>query len=295
VRLADGALLDCTLRGKFRLEGLKTTNPVAVGDRVVVDDTEDGSPVIAEILPRHNYILRRSTKLSSQVQMLCANVDQAVLVVTVVRPFTPLGYIDRFLVMCEAYHVPVVIVFNKYDLVEQDEKEREKLLDFEFLYRKIGYATHVLNALDKTNAAAMQQLFAGKVTFIGGVSGSGKSTLANLADETLNLKTGVISDYSEKGRHTTTFAEMYALQSGGYVIDAPGFKEFDVVDITRQELSHYFIDMRRFIADCRFNNCTHTNEPGCAVKAALEKEELFESRYHTYLNILESIPTNFQK
>lgn len=292
MRTITGAILDSTLRGKFRLEGLKTTNPVAVGDHVTVD-VQDGSPVITQIQPRHNYILRRSTKLSSQVQMLCANVDQAVLVVTVKQPFTSLGYIDRFLVMCEAYHVPVVLVFNKYDLVEQDEREREKLLDFEFLYRKIGYTTHILNALDAANAGKAQTIFADKVSFIGGVSGSGKSTLANLADATLQLKTAEISNYSEKGRHTTTFAEMHPLQSGGYIIDAPGFKEFDVVSITRQELSHYFVDMRRFIGNCRFNNCTHINEPGCAVKEAVEKEQLFQSRYHTYLSILESIPASF--
>ncbi len=294
VREANGTIHDCSLRGKFRLEGLRTTNPVAVGDRVVVTMVE-GPPVITAILPRDNYILRRATKLSSQSQMLCANVDQAVIVVTIERPFTPLGFVDRFLVMCEAYHVPAVVVLNKIDLLKQNEERWEHMLDYEFIYKRIGYPTYMINATDTAHAEVAQALFHNKTTFIAGVSGSGKSTLANLVDPTLTLRVGEISEHSEKGKHTTTYAEMHTLTHGGYIIDAPGFREFEIVGISRQELSGYFPEMRALINQCRFNNCSHTNEPECAIKQALDEDKISPTRYHTYLGMLENMETDYER
>jgi ribosome biogenesis GTPase len=287
VRTGKGEVIECSLRGKFRLDDLKTTNPLAVGDQVEIR-FEGSDWVISKILPRNNYLLRKAVKLSSQTQMLCANIDQAVLIVTLSKPFTPLGYIDRFLVMAEAYHIPVVLLFNKIDLITSD-KEKEKLIDFMFTYADIGYAVDKLVATDLQYQTSMQDILKDKVSFIAGPSGAGKSSFINLVDPELNLKTGLVSEHTEKGKHTTTFAELFQLHCGGEIIDAPGFREFDITGIERTELSHYFREMRPLLPGCRFNNCTHTNEPGCAVKAALEEGELAHTRYNTYLGMLESI------
>lgn len=289
VRCDDGHTVDATLRGKFRLEGSRATNPIAVGDRVTIND--EGA--IAAIAPRHNALYRRATKSTSLEQALCANVDQALFVGTLAFPFTPLGYIDRFSVMCEAYHIPVVLVFNKVDLVV-DEAAENKLDDYVYIYESIGYRVLTGSALDAGFRQRVVEVLQGKVTFLGGPSGVGKSSLINLADPTLQLKTGTVSDHTEKGRHTTTYAEMHALSFGGFVIDAPGFREFDIVGIERAELSHYFPEMRRLMSGCRFNNCTHTAEPGCAVVAALETGEVAHTRYHTYTSMLESIPKSHE-
>lgn len=281
------------LRGKFRLEGLKTTNPLAVGDVVSLTLTEGQAPVITHIHPRKNCILRRSTRSHSQQQMLCANIDQAVFVFTLKEPFTPLSYADSFLVMCEAYHIPAVVVFNKMDLLMAEEQAH--LADYAAQYEQAGYGVLSLSALAATAAPAVQHLLQGRVSFLGGASGAGKSTLVNLASPALDLRTGTISTHTSKGRHTTTYAELYALEypdaHGAAVIDAPGFREFEVTGLAKTELSHYYPEMRALLQECRFNNCTHTDEPGCAIKAAYEAGTLAPARYHTYLNLLASVLT----
>ena len=289
VQLADGRVVDATLRGKFRLEGSRATNPIAVGDRVTLND--EGA--IAAIAPRHNALYRRATKLTAREQVLAANLDQALFVGTLAYPFTPLGYIDRFLVMCEAYHIPAVLVFNKADLVA-DEAAENKLDDYVYIYRSAGYRVLTGSALDPAFRPEVVAVLQGKLTFLVGPSGAGKSTLINLADPALHLKTAEVSAHTEKGRHTTTYAELYPLAFGGAVIDAPGFREFDIVGIERAELAHFFPEMRRLMSGCRFNNCTHTAEPGCAVVAGLETGEVAHTRYHTYTSMLEGIPTSHQ-
>ncbi len=293
VRLPEGQLIEATLRGKLRLQGLKTTNPVAVGDRVELL-SEGGTWVIAAVAERHNFIARKAVKASSQVQILCANVDQALMVASLKEPFTALGYIDRFLVMCEAYHVPAVVVFNKTDLLES-EKELGRLDDFAFIYEQAGYPVYPVSALAATHQAEVLALLKDKVSFLAGPSGAGKSSLINLVDPTLQLRTGVISTHTLKGRHTTTFAEMYPLAFGGYVIDAPGFREFDLVNIGPEELGGYFPEFRKLMPGCQFNNCLHTHEPNCAVRAAVERELLADTRYHTYLGMLGALQAEQQK
>lgn len=285
VRLPDGQRINCTLRGKLRLADNKGTNPVAVGDRVRLE-TAGEVPVIAEVLPRHNHLIRKAVKKSAQYQVLAANIDQAICVACIELPFTPLGYIDRFLVMAEAYHIPAVIVFNKIDLLDK-EKHLDKLADFVALYESLGYRVLMLSALDPGYADAVKDLLQGKISFLIGQSGSGKSTLVNLADPELRLRTGDISLHTGKGKHTTTFAELHHLAFGGAVIDAPGFKEFDLVGIDKYELSHYFPEMRALLGQCRFNNCTHTFEPDCAIKAAVAEGTIADSRFNTYLSMLE--------
>lgn len=287
VRLADGRTIEATLKGKFRLEGSRATNPIAVGDRVSLDTTGP-SASIAAIAPRHNALYRRATKLTAHEQVLAANLDQALFVGTLAFPFTPLGYVDRFLVMCEAYHIPAVLVFNKTDLVV-DAAAENKLDDYVYIYTSIGYRVLTGSALDPAFQPALVEVLRDKTTFLGGPSGAGKSTLINLADPRLNLKTSTVSAHTEKGRHTTTYAEMFPLSFGGAVIDAPGFREFGIVGIERAELAHFFPEMQRLMPQCKFNNCTHQAEPGCAVVAALETGEVAHTRYHTYTAMLEGI------
>jgi ribosome biogenesis GTPase len=288
VRLPNGQVLVATLRGKLRQDELDSTNPVAVGDRVRLDVAGE-APVVAEILPRDNYMLRRSTHNEHHRQILCANIDQAVFVFTVEYPFTALGSLDRFLVMAEAYHIPVTIVFTKVDLLKSKEKLWAKLADYRAIYEDAGYPHLALNATNPDNAEKVRNLLQGKVTFLAGASGAGKSTLVNLADPHLQLRTQPLARGSNKGQHTTTFAEMHPLSMGGYVVDAPGFREFDVFGIEPEELSHYYPEMRALLPQCRYNNCLHVNEPDCAVLAAVRSYDLPESRYNTYLNILESV------
>lgn len=293
VRLADGTTLICTLRGKLRLTDSEATNPVAVGDHVEIDDSGQ-SPAIAGVLPRRNHLIRKSVKQSARHQVLAANIDQAICVACIDLPFTPLGYIDRFLVMAEAYHIPAVIVFNKIDILEK-EKHLTKLMDFVRLYQGLGYRVEMLSALEPDFRENVVALLKDKVSFLAGLSGSGKSTLINLADPDLQLRTGTISTHSGKGRHTTTFAELHPLAFGGAVVDAPGFKEFELVGIERTELSHYFVEMRKLLPLCKYNNCTHTFEPDCAVKDAVYLGEIAESRFNTYLSMLEGIESESRK
>lgn len=286
VQLADGSVQDCKLRGKFRIQGIKTTNPVAVGDRVRISMEEDVG-FIREILPRHNYVLRKSINLARRAHILAANIDQAIILFTLEQPVTTLGYVDRLLITCEAYHIPVVIVFNKIDLL--DEQGLERLADHREKYEKIGYQSLSISAENPKYAGEVRELLKDKTSFVVGRSGAGKSTTINLAAPGLDLKTGDISDFSGRGKHTTVFAEMFDLDFGGRIIDSPGFKEMVIFDFEKAELCHYFPEMRSYLDDCKFSNCMHVSEPGCAVKEAVAEGEIAESRYHTYLGMLHEI------
>ena len=279
----DGQKVVCKVRGKIRLEGIKESNPVAVGDRVAFDlDHDIGA--ITEILPRTNHILRQSVKKTAHAHVLAANVDQAFLVVTLAMPRTSLGFIDRFLVSAESYRIPQTLVFNKKDLLTPDEQEyQEALMD---LYRRIGVGVIAVSAL-LDDVAELRDLLAGKTTLIAGHSGVGKSTLLNRIDPAINQRVGEISGYSEKGTHTTTFAEMFVIGPNTYVIDTPGVKEWGLVDMNEQELSDYFPEMRERRLDCKFGSrCLHVSEPKCAVIPAVQRNEIPPSRYESYLSML---------
>ncbi|MFN3555193.1 MAG: ribosome small subunit-dependent GTPase A [Bacteroidales bacterium] len=276
---------DCRLRGKFKIEGLRSTNPVAVGDYVSFEPEGDGQTgIITHLHERRNHIIRKSTNLSRKSQVIAANLDQALLIATLYVPRTSTGFIDRFLVNCEAYSVPACIVFNKLDLYE--EPELQLLDELIAIYQPLGYPCLKVSATQGTHLKELASLLAGKTTLLSGHSGVGKSTLVNAIEPNLNLKTGDISFVHLKGKHTTTFAEMFALANGGYIIDTPGIKEFGLVDFEPWELSHYYPEMRECFNQCRFDNCTHVHEPGCRVKEELEKGTVSPSRYYNYLNIL---------
>ncbi|NNC83039.1 MAG: ribosome small subunit-dependent GTPase A [Flavobacteriales bacterium] len=291
VILENGEEKVCKLRGKIRLQGMRTTNPVAVGDRVIVE-IDDDSHVIAEILPRENHIIRRSTNLSKESHIIAANVDQLVLMVTLSQPSTSTGFIDRVLVTAEAYHIPSIVLFNKVDLL--DEEGLDRLKEWKELYSNIGYTCLEMNAL-KVEQADLEHLFKDKVTLLTGHSGVGKSTLTNRLQPGLELKTGDISEAYNKGKHTTTFAEMHPLDIGGYIVDTPGIKGFGMVATDKADLSHYFLEMREVLHECKFNDCRHINEPGCAVKEALEKGEIHPSRYRSYINMYEEDEGPYRK
>lgn len=291
VTAIDGEVYECVVRGKFRIAGLTSTNPVAVGDKVrfqVPTDREQEPGLIREILPRENYMLRRAIMNTHKVHVLAANIDQAVLLLTLREPTTSMGFADRFLVVAEAYHIPAYIVINKIDLLDTPE-EKEVLEAIHEMYASVGYPVLELSALDPTYKAQVEALLKDKVSFIGGHSGSGKSTLINLIDPDLHLKTATISTYSGKGRHTTTYSEMFSLAGGGFIIDSPGIKELGLSGFEKTELSHYFPEMRERLADCKFNDCTHLHEPGCAVLAALKAGEIAESRFMSYLSMFADI------
>ena len=286
VRFIDGTVKDCVLRGKIRLNDLDSTNPVAVGDYVDVL-VEADSHVIQSIAKRENYLLRRATKSSASRQILCANIDQAVIVYTLDHPHTPLGFLDSFLVTAGAYHIPVVIVLNKIDTLRI--KRQQQLEDFVALYQSLGYRVEMLSALDDSYHNLALELLAEKRSFVAGRSGSGKSSFVNLADPQLNLKTAPVSTTNRYGRHTTTFAELFRLSCGGWVIDAPGVREFHLTDLEPNEVSHYFPEMLIQLKGCRFNNCIHTSEPDCAVFNALEQGLIAETRYNSYLMMLDEL------
>lgn len=280
----DGQRYDCRIVGKFRIKGIKTTNPIAVGDRVKFDLERDHQQgLINDLLPRKNYIIRKSINLSKQAQILAANLDLAMLVVTLASPRTSLGFIDRFLVTAEAYDVPAVLVFNKLDLFSN--RGLEILEEFKSIYQQIGYPCYEISALKGTNINGVQQLIKDKITLISGHSGVGKSSLINALLPDMKLKTGEVSDWSDKGQHTTTFAEMFALPQGGFIVDTPGIRELGIIDIEKDELAHFFPEIFQTSHSCRFNNCRHINEPGCAVLAAVENGEIAASRYESYLSI----------
>ena len=300
--LADGGdTFACRLRGNFRIRGCKQTNPIAVGDRVVFQILSDGTGFITDIGERRNCIIRRATKLSKQTHVIAANIDLMCLVATLGLPRTSTGFIDRLLVTAEAYHIPAVIVFNKCDLYDNELWELHN--EIKQIYSSAGYPVYEVSAITGQGVEAIKELIAGKVSLFTGHSGVGKSALLNAIDPSLNLKVGEISDWSLKGKHTTTFAEIFPINisnlqtiepsnSRTFLIDTPGIKEFGMVDFTPEELSHFFPEMRSRLHDCHFTNCTHRHEPGCAVKAALENAEISIERYHNYLNILESIESN---
>ncbi|MAC85992.1 MAG: ribosome small subunit-dependent GTPase A [Flavobacteriales bacterium] len=280
----DGVQLDCRIRGKFRIQGLKSTNPVAVGDRVLLDlNGEDY--LISKILERKNYIIRKSVNLSKQVHIIAANIDQAFLIVTLASPTTSVGFIDRFLVTAEAYQIPTVLVFNKVDLY--DEFDREYHDEIVQMYTKSGYECLETSALDQMNIDLLTTKMTAKVTLLSGHSGVGKSTLVNVIDTELDLVTQQVSEAHNKGMHTTTFAEMYPLHFGGFIIDTPGIKGFGLVDVSEFELADYFPEILRLKGQCKFHNCKHVNEPKCAVKDAVAVDEIHPVRYESYLSILE--------
>lgn len=282
----NGALLDCRIKGLFRIKGIKTTNPIAVGDNVEFEMEKDGKAVINKIAERKNYIIRKSINLSKQSHILAANIDSAFLVVTLAFPRTSAGFIDRFLLTAEAYHIPTSIIFNKIDLFENDAEEMKDLNDFIQIYERIGYKCYKVSATKKENIALLQELTKNKTTLIAGHSGVGKSTLVNAMDSNLDLRVGEISDAHSKGKHTTTFAEMHPLVYGGFIIDTPGIKELGLVDMGKEEISGYFPEMHALKNKCKFNNCLHLNEPKCAVIEAVEKGEIAASRYNSYIGIM---------
>ena len=279
VQTDDGQLLDCKVKGNFRLRGIRSTNPVAVGDRVCVSEGN----FITEIEDRRNYIIRKSINLSKQSHIIAANVDQALLVVTVNRPQTNTTFIDRFLASAEAYRVPVVLIFNKTDLLDDDEKHYQQMLIH--LYETVGYECRAISAETGDGVDALLPMLQGKITLLSGNSGVGKSTIINRLVPGVNLRTAEISDAHQMGQHTTTFSEMIPLGEG-WLIDTPGIKGFGTFDMEPEELTSYFKEIFRFSKDCRFSNCTHTHEPGCAVLQALENHYIAQSRYQSYLSML---------
>lgn len=291
VHLDDGRRVECRVKGIFKLEEEKLTNPVAVGDTVSVEFEDTGNTaVIAEIFPRVNYISRQSPRQKQARHIIAANLSQAFLVATISSPRTSTGFIDRFLLTAEAYGIPAHIIFNKQDLMSA--KDFNKQDDMMETYAQIGYPVHLTAAQSGEGMEELKNLLKDKTTLISGHSGVGKSTLINAIHPLANLKTGAISEYHQKGMHVTTFAEMHELPFGGFVIDTPGIKEFGLLDIEPQEASHYFREMRDFVNDCKFNNCLHVNEPKCAVKQALLDGKISEERYKNYLNILEDSKTS---
>ena len=280
-----GQLIDCKIKGNFRLKGIRSTNPVAVGDHVTLVPNNEGTAFITEIADRRNYIIRKASNLSKQSHIIAANVDQAMLVVTVNYPQTSTTFIDRFLASAEAYRIPVVLIFNKVDILDDDEL---RYLDMMInLYETVGYECRSISAERGDGVETVMQLLEGKVTVLSGNSGVGKSTLINRLLPDANLRTSEISDAHNTGMHTTTFSEMLPLPSGGYIIDTPGIKGFGTFNIEPEELSGYFKEIFRFSRDCRFSNCTHTHEPGCAVLKAVEDHYIAVSRYQSYLSMLD--------
>lgn len=290
VRTDDGRTIESKIKGNFRLKGIRSTNPVAVGDHVEIVTNQEGTAFITAIDDRRNYIIRKSQNLSKQSHILAANVDQAFLIVTVSHPQTSTTFIDRFLASAEAYSVPVVLVFNKCDILSDDERHYQKMMME--LYRTIGYDCFEITAKSGEGVDELRKNLPGKITLLSGNSGVGKSTLINQILPGANLRTAEISDAHDTGMHTTTFSEMLEIPGGGYIIDTPGIKGFGTFDMEPTELTSYFREIFNFSKDCRFNNCTHTHEPGCAVLKAVEEHYISASRYQSYLSMLEDKDEN---
>ena len=289
VKNESGKQFNARLKGVFKIEDSRSTNPLAVGDLVEIEmeNESEGSVVINTIHDRKNYINRQSPRGRFQHHIIAANIDQSLMIATLKEPRTSQGFIDRFLVACEMYHVPAAIILNKADIYKK--KEQEKYDEWKQIYEKIGYPIILTSVKENTGIGEVKGLLTNKITLISGHSGVGKSSLLNILIPELNIKTQDVSGWSGKGLHTTTFAEMFDLPGGGKIIDTPGMREFGLVDISKQELSHYFPEMRDRLNDCQFNNCLHVNEPGCAIKEAVVNQEIAEERYISYCNILETI------
>jgi ribosome biogenesis GTPase / thiamine phosphate phosphatase len=281
-----GDVLDCSVKGKLRIKELRTTNPIAVGDNVLFDfDKKNNSGIITEVLDRRNYILRKASNLSKHSQIIAANVDQVFLIITIVLPETPVEFIDRFLITAEAYRVEAIIVINKTDIYDMHEIEKMKYI--ESMYTKIGYECIPISVREKRGLERLKTLMKDKISLVSGNSGVGKTTLLNTFDPALRLKTDEISDYHKQGKHITTFPEMHRMPFGGFVIDTPGIRGFGVVDMERNEIYHFFREIFRISKECRFNNCLHLDEPGCAVRNGVEKGDIDFLRYRSYLNIMD--------
>ena len=274
-------ILSCRMRGKLRLRGVRSTNPIVVGDTVVCECGEDGEWIIVDIAPRRNYIIRRASNLSKESHIIAANIDRAMLVVTLIEPVTATEFVDRFLVTCEAYKVPATILLAKIDLLSE-----ESIAEFHRIYEGAGYEVIDISATQGIGVERVKEMLAGKTTLLSGNSGVGKSTLIGAIDPTIEIRTGEISDSFHKGKHTTTFSTMYRT-ADGFIIDTPGVKGFGLIDIDDKELWHYFPEMISRAGECRFFNCTHTHEPHCAVIEAVKSEEIAYSRYESYLKILD--------
>jgi ribosome biogenesis GTPase len=285
IKTDNGRLINAKLKGNFRLKDIRSTNPVAVGDRVLIEDNADSTAFICEIEDRKNYMIRRSSNLSKQSHILAANLDQAFLIATVNHPVTSTAFIDRFLATTEAYRIPALLFFNKTD--RYNEADREYLNALMHLYKTIGYTCYSLSAQKDENLSLMNELLKDRITLFSGHSGVGKSTIINRLIPGTQQKVQEISEYHNKGVHTTTFSEMIELPQGGYVIDTPGIKGFGLFDMEETEISHYFPEIFRFSEHCQFNNCTHRHEPGCAVRQAVEEQLISQSRYRSYTHMLE--------
>ncbi|MBZ4189958.1 ribosome small subunit-dependent GTPase A [Niabella beijingensis] len=284
-----GTFHNARIKGVFKIEGITSTNPLAVGDWVNIETEEgaEGTAVIDQIFPRTNYINRQSPRMKHQQHIIAANLDQSILIATLKDPRTSRGFIDRFLVVCEMYHVPAIVLFNKTDIYREKEWAAYEALSE--VYRSLGYQVHAVSVEKEEGLDILNGLLHNKTTLISGHSGVGKSSLINILLPGEAIKTNDVSGWSGKGMHTTTFATMYDLPENGRIIDTPGIRELAITNLEREELSHYFPEMRQRLEHCRYNNCTHINEPGCAVKAAVESGDIYEERYISYLNIFESI------
>lgn len=288
VQLEAGNLIECRMIGKFRLDGMKLTNPVAVGDEVVITLEQDNQKgLIKEILYRRNYVVRQSPRKKHFLHLIASNVDQAILIVSIKQPSLKWGFIDRVLLMTEPHNIPAIIIVNKADLLDEADMDTYEYL--KAVYENIGYQVHLVSAINGDGVDKMQEILKDKTTLICGQSGVGKSTLVNSVEKGIELKTGEISDFSGKGMHTTTFAEMFELSFGGKIIDTPGIKTLAFNNLTGKDVAHNFKEFFILSADCKFSDCTHRNEPKCAVKTALENGEIAESRYTNYLSILQGI------
>jgi ribosome biogenesis GTPase len=282
----EGKIIDCSIKGKLRIKEFRTTNPIAVGDNILFEiDRKTNSGIITEVLDRRNWILRKSSNLSKHSQILAANIDQVFLMITIILPETPVEFIDRFLITAEAYRVPARIIINKTDLYGEIESAKMEYL--ESIYKNIGYDCIRLSLKELTNLEVLRDMMKGKTSLISGFSGVGKSTLLNVFNPLLNLKTAEISYYHKQGKHITTFPEMHQMPFGGFVIDTPGIRGFGVVDMEKHEIYHFFREIFVKSKECRFNNCLHLDEPGCAVRSAVEKGEIAFLRYKSYLNIMD--------
>lgn len=292
VKTIDGTIIECKIKGNLRLKGIRSTNPIAVGDRVELTDLNEDNTngelplgLINKIIPRNNYIIRKSPNLSKESHIIAANIDQAFLIITLKFPVTTLTFIDRFLVSAEAYRIPCHLIFNKIDLYD---KETIKILeDIIVLYEQIGYTCLKISALNNSGIEELKNLMKDKTNVFSGHSGVGKSTIINTIQPGIKIKTGEISEAHYSGKHTTTFSEMHEIDFGGFIIDTPGIKGFGVLEMEKEEISHYFPEMFALLNDCQFYNCTHTHEPACAVKKSVENGKIAVSRYNSYLGLLE--------